>query len=51
VPALSNTARIIILIVAVGAVVAVILITGLADDEADPGSGGRVPVPTASPSP
>ena len=47
--ALNNTARIVILLVAVAAVVAVMLITGWADDKAPPGSGGRVPVPTETP--
>ena len=49
VPVLTTTARIIILLVAVGALVAVMLLTGSADDKAKPGSGGRVPVPTATP--
>ena len=31
-------------LVAVAAVVIVMLVTGLADDKAPPGSGGRVPV-------
>jgi hypothetical protein len=46
---LPTSARIAILIVAVGAVVAVFLVTGWADDRAAPGSRGRVPVPTATP--
>jgi hypothetical protein len=50
-PVLTNAARIIILLVAVSAVVVVMLVTGWADDKAKPGSGGRVPVPTATPSP
>jgi hypothetical protein len=40
----ANTARIIIVVVAVAAVVILIFATGLADDKAPPGSGGRVPV-------
>jgi hypothetical protein len=48
VPALTNTVRIIILLVAVCAVVVVLLVTGWADDKAKPGSGGRVPVPTVT---
>jgi hypothetical protein len=40
----ANTARIIIVVVAVAAIVIVIFVTGLADDKAPPGSGGRVPV-------
>jgi hypothetical protein len=43
---LSQTARIVLLLVAVAAVVVVMLVTGSADDKAEPGSGGRVPVPT-----
>lgn len=49
--ALSQTARILILLAAVAAVVAVLLITGSADDKAEPGSGGRVPVPTETQAP
>ncbi len=45
-PAMTNTARLVLLLVAVAAVVVVILVTGLADNKAEPGSGGRVPVPT-----
>jgi hypothetical protein len=45
---LGTTARLIILLVAVCAVVAVLVLTGNADDKAKPGSGGRVPVPTAT---
>jgi hypothetical protein len=45
-----TTARIFILLLAVGAVVVVMLVTGWADKKAEPGSGGRVPVPTATPS-
>ena len=37
------------LVVAVCVVVALMLLTGWADDKAKPGSGGRVPVPTATP--
>ncbi|HEX5619178.1 MAG TPA: hypothetical protein VFX51_12195 [Solirubrobacteraceae bacterium] len=48
-PNLSTSARIAIFIVAVGAVVALMLVTGWADDRAEPGSRGRVPVPTATP--
>jgi hypothetical protein len=40
----ANTVRIIIVVVAVAAVVIVMFVTGLADDKAPPGSGGRVPV-------
>ena len=40
----ANIARIIIVVVAVAAVVIVTLVTGLADDKAPAGSGGRVPV-------
>ena len=47
----NNMARIAILLVAVVAVVAVIFVAGWADDKAPPGSGGRVPVPTATPAP
>jgi hypothetical protein len=50
VPHLTTTARIIILLVVVAAVVVVLLVTGGADKRAEPGSGGRVPVPTATPS-
>ena len=49
-PRLTSTARIVILLLAVGAVVVVMLVTGWADKKAEPGSGGRVPVPTATPS-
>jgi hypothetical protein len=38
----ANTARIIIVVVAVAAIVIVMFVTGLADDKAPPGSGGRV---------
>jgi len=40
----ANTARIVIFVVAVAAIVVVMFVTGLADDKASPGSGGRVPV-------
>jgi hypothetical protein len=40
----ANIARIIVVVVAVAAVVIVMLVTGLADDKAPAGSGGRVPV-------
>jgi hypothetical protein len=40
----ANTVRIIVVVVAVAAVVTVMFITGLADDRAPPGSGGRAPV-------
>jgi hypothetical protein len=40
----ANTARIIIVVVVVGAIVTLMFVTGLADDKAPPGSGGRVPV-------
>jgi hypothetical protein len=42
-PVPANTARIIV-VVPVAAVVILIFATGLADDKAPPGSGGRVPV-------
>ena len=45
----SNTARFIFFLVAVGAVVAVLLVTGSADDKPKSGSGGRVPIATATP--
>jgi hypothetical protein len=48
---MTAAVRIVLALLAVGAVVAVMLVTGWADDKAKPGSGGRVPVPTASPSP
>jgi hypothetical protein len=40
--------RFIVFVALVGAVVAVMFLTGWADDKAKPGSGGRVPVPTAT---
>jgi ABC-type transporter Mla subunit MlaD len=40
----TNRTRIIIFALAVAAVVLVVLVTGSADDKAEPGSGGRVPV-------
>jgi hypothetical protein len=40
----ANAARIIIVVLAVAAIVTVMLVTGLADDKAPAGSGGRVPV-------
>jgi hypothetical protein len=48
---MTAATRIVLALLAVGAVVIVMLITGWADDKAKPGSGGRVPVPTATPSP
>jgi hypothetical protein len=45
-----TTARIVFL-VAIVAIVVVILVTGWADDRAEPGSSGRVPVATATPTP
>jgi ABC-type transporter Mla subunit MlaD len=45
----SVPVRFIILLAAVCAVVIVLLVTGSADDKAEPGSSGRVPVPTATP--
>jgi hypothetical protein len=39
----ANTARIVV-VVAVAALVILIFVTGLADDKAPPGSGGRMPV-------
>jgi hypothetical protein len=44
----TNTARLLLFVVAVGAVVVVMFVTGWADDKAKPGSRGRVPVPTAT---
>jgi hypothetical protein len=44
----AHITRVIIFAVAVAAVVIVLLLTGSADDKAQPGSGGRVPV-TATP--
>jgi hypothetical protein len=46
---LTNTTRFLILLAVVGVVVALLFITGQADDKAEPGSGGRVPVRTATP--
>lgn len=46
----SNTSRLIIFLVAVAAVVAVMFVTGWADDKAPPGSKGRVPVGEMTPS-
>jgi hypothetical protein len=43
-PVPGNTARIIIVVAAVTAIVILLFVTGLADDKAPPGSGGRVPV-------
>ena len=40
----ANTARIVVVVVAVAALVMLIFVTGLADDKAPPGSGGRMPV-------
>ena len=40
----ASTARIIIFVVAVAAVVIVMFVTGWADDKAPPGSKGRAPV-------
>jgi hypothetical protein len=40
----ANTARIIVVVAAVAAIVILMFVTGLADDNAPPGSGGRVPV-------
>jgi hypothetical protein len=40
----ANTVRLVIVVVAVAAIVTVIFVTGLADDRAPAGSGGRVPV-------
>ena len=45
----EHTGRIIVLLVAVAAIVVVMFATGWADDKAKPGSGGRVPVPAATP--
>jgi hypothetical protein len=45
-PVLSHTARIVLLVLVVAAIVVVLLATGSLDDRAEPGSGGRVPVPT-----
>ena len=49
VPYLSNIARIVLFVVAVAAIVVVMLATGMAADKAEPGGGGRVPIPTAAP--
>jgi len=49
IPAPANSARFLIFIAAVGAVVIVMLLAGWADDKASPGSGGRVPVTSADP--
>ena len=46
---MSTAARIVIVIVAVGAVVALMLVTGWADDRAEPGSRGRVPIHAPTP--
>jgi hypothetical protein len=46
-----STVRIVLFLVAVAAIVLVLLVTGSADDRAEPGSSGRVPVATATPSP
>lgn len=40
----ANTARVIVFVVALAAVVIVMLVTGWADDRAPAGSKGRVPV-------
>jgi hypothetical protein len=45
----SNIARIIMVVVAVAAIVIVMFVTGIADDKAPPGSGGRVPVTQTPP--
>jgi hypothetical protein len=45
----TNTTRIIILLVTVTVIVIVILASGWADDRAEPGSGGRVPVTDPGP--
>jgi hypothetical protein len=44
----TTTVHVIILLVVVGAVVVVMFVAGWADDRAEPGSGGRVPVPTTA---
>jgi hypothetical protein len=46
---LPTSARIAIVIVALGALVAVLIATGVTDKRAAPGSGGRVPVRTSTP--
>jgi hypothetical protein len=47
---LPPSARIAIVIIALGALIALLIATGVADERAKPGSGGRVPVPpTATP--
>jgi hypothetical protein len=48
---MNTTTRIAIFLVAVASVVAVLVFTGWGDGRAAPGSGGRVPVSTASPPP
>jgi hypothetical protein len=40
----SNATRLITFLVAVAAVVIIMFVTGWADDKAEPGSQGRVPV-------
>ena len=40
----ANTARIVLVVAAVAGIVILILVTGLAEDKAPPGSGGRMPV-------
>ena len=45
------TAGRVVFLVAIVAIVVVMLVTGWADDRAEPGSYGRVPVATATPTP
>ena len=48
---MTSAARIALLLVAVAAIVGVMFVAGWADNKAKPGSVGRVPVATATPSP
>ena len=47
-PDLSDMARIALFLVAVAAIVVVMFATGLAGNKAEPGSRGRVPIPTVN---
>jgi hypothetical protein len=49
VPRLSDMARIALFVVVVAAIVVGMFATGLAGNKAEPGGGGRVPIPTAAP--
>jgi hypothetical protein len=50
-PARGDLARIAVLLVLLAVVVAVVLLTGWANDQAPPGSRGRVPVTHTSTAP